>query len=255
MSGKKIVIQHSKTSVNFTEVFASNSTLINRLKVDDFQLNRDDLKVEIKNYIHRLISKENYDQATLFFSDERHFLCPNRVVEESEEHLLYQLTIADEGSKADVSADDITALRVKNVYSLPKEWKDFYEKQFPNIEILHTASYWLKNLPIKQHIGFRVVVLIEPDYVAITLLDGEKMTFYNSFYYQSINDIIYYFLFVLQQKKKMDQSGSLILVSCDEQNDETIQYFKEIIKNQQLIPEISIENTQYLIKNYIDENS
>ena len=62
------------------------------------------------------------------------------------------------------------------------------------------------------------------------MVKENKLLFYNYFEYQDVNDILYHYLFSIQQKDLVNESATIQLCKGVGSSEETISMFMELIK-------------------------
>jgi len=115
----------------------------------------------------------------------------------------------------EVAYDKLKTLESCNIYTLPVCIKEKLTELFSGCKIFHFSSMLIESLLIRyknQNINNTVFANVHSTHFDITVIDGEKLVFYNSFNYRSEEDFIYYLIFVLEQLKLNPEEVKLILL-------------------------------------------
>ena len=122
-----------------------------------------------------------------------------------------------------VRAERFNKLDAYGVYHLSLDLKNFLDTRFDNYRLRHQGNALIEStLSNKQleNLQVDVVLHVKRSFFEIVLLDNQKVTLYQSFEYQTFDDLLYYLFYVLEQFERDASSQSLLLigeigVDCD----------------------------------------
>lgn len=94
----------------------------------------------------------------------------------------------------------ISELGIVNIYELPLWIKSLFVVAFPRIKIVHRTTVLLKGVFDKPSYSGKIHLFIENRQFYFLISERSKLTYYNRFDYAELADLVYYVLFVLEQK-------------------------------------------------------
>ncbi len=98
----------------------------------------------------------------------------------------------------------IAELGIVNIYELPLWIKSLFVVKFPRIKIVHRSTVLLKGVFDQPTFSPKINLFIEEEQFYLILTERSKLTYFNRFDYKELADLVYYILFVLEQKE-LDQ--------------------------------------------------
>ena len=136
-------------------------------------------------------------------------------------------------------------LSIVNIYEMPLWIKSLFVVRFPRIKIIHRSTVILRGVFDQAIFKPKINLFVEKEQFYLLITDKSKLTFFNRFDYKSIADLVYYFLFVLEQKELDVNQFELLLFGTDQKwlADSKIQDFFE--------KKIEIQAKESLAKNFI----
>lgn len=158
-----------------------NEALYNLIDKDD-KLNQKykSIKIGIINSKSTLIPEPLFD-----FDKAREYLTLN--------HLLTDDDI--------IKVDSIKTLDAENIYTIPKQNEIMLQQHFIFPQIYHFSTALIESILIqnKNKTGKKTILHIQTNQFETMFIEDGKLIFYNSFFYQTKEDLIYYVLFTAQQ--------------------------------------------------------
>lgn len=102
----------------------------------------------------------------------------------------------------EIKVDKLNNLGAYSVYPVSKPLLSKINFLFPGCRIRHHSGCLIENILYlsrysNQH--FRLVLHVQHDHFEILLIENDTLQFYNSFSYQTYDDLFYYLFFVLEQ--------------------------------------------------------
>ena len=127
-------------------------------------------------------------------------LVPVPVFERGKEYLLLGLNCSLNGDDL-VYSDKLKQVDALNIFAVPSDLKRFIVAQFPLAEFHHYSTSLLEGIMLdtKKTGDKRVVLNVHASYFEIVIAEQKSLLFYNTFRYQSAEDVVYYLLFVFEQ--------------------------------------------------------
>lgn len=95
----------------------------------------------------------------------------------------------------------IPELGIVSIYEMPLWIKSLFVIKFPRCKIVHRSTVLLKGIFDQPTFSPKLHINIEKDHFYLLITKKMKLDYYNRFDYSVIADLIYYVLFVLEQKE------------------------------------------------------
>lgn len=139
----------------------------------------------------------------------------------------------------------IPELGIVNIYEIPLWVKSLFVIKFPRCKIVHRVTALLKGIFDQPTFSPKLHLNIEPDHFYFLITKKSKLAYYNRFDYREIADLVYYILFVLEQKEYEQADFELYLygVSSDWKH---LEEFKSFFKCKVNIAETPEESTAFI---------
>lgn len=102
----------------------------------------------------------------------------------------------------DIKVDKLNNLGAYSVYPVPKVLLNKINFLFPGCRIRHHSGCLIENMLYLARYGKtrpRLVLHVQHDHFEVIVLENDSLQFYNSFGYQTWDDLFYYLFFVLEQ--------------------------------------------------------
>ena len=127
-----------------------------------------------------------------------------------------------------VEADFIDSLRIYNLYGYPDALRNYILKKWPQAEIHHSTSVFLKNLP-KSEIPTVHVHVRNRDFDLAIMKD--QLLFFNNFKFQTKVDFSYYLLFAMQQHELSGLDTTVQFSGLIQPSSEIIELCRRYVKD------------------------
>lgn len=170
-------------------------------RVADMELHQSD-SLSNSDELFRVLEKDlgsrdlaSLQSVTCLIDGRTHTLVPKELYhpEATEKFLDFSFDIPNGYFTA---TDPIDSLNAYNLYGFPKSLRDRILYKWPQAEIIHSTSVFLKNLPQSPAPVVHVNVRNRDFDMAIM---KDKLLFFNNFKFQTKVDFCYYLLFAMQQ--------------------------------------------------------
>ncbi|MFL5752912.1 MAG: DUF3822 family protein [Bacteroidia bacterium] len=196
-----LVIEAGIDGFSYLLIDPKNSELL-ALQAYTFQaMDNTGLLANLKELESRLeLFRHGYKQVLVTWRDSLFTLVPNALFksEQKDIFLKFNHILSPEDQ---VMADEIRIADSRCVYSLSREVKLFFDKHFPNHKLKHFSTVHIEDsFSQPDRKGKRVVISIGQSLVNIAITD-KGLNFYNSFSYQSSEDLLYFILLSMEQNQ------------------------------------------------------
>lgn len=151
------------------------------------ELLKDDLfKLDFGNYI-------------LSSGSPRNTLIPVDLFSNSKPEAIFKLNYSDPIDNLDYNR--IPELGIVNIYELPLWIKSLFVIKFPRVKVVHRSTVLLKGIFDQPTFSPKAHVFIEENQFYLVITNRSKLVYFNRFDYKEPADLIYYLLFVFEQKE------------------------------------------------------
>lgn len=156
-------------------------------------------KEEVAAVLNQDYFKFDYDSFVLSAGTVRNTLVPVDLFAYSKPEEIFKLNFADPVDNLDYNR--IPELGIVNIYELPFWIKSLFVVRMPRVKIVHRSTVLLKGIFDQDSYFGKIHLLIEEEQFYLLLTKQSKLVCFNRFDYKELADIIYYVLFVLEQKE------------------------------------------------------
>lgn len=195
--------------------------------------------LNINNAIHQakdLLEKEKlfsmkFNSVSLGLINHDSTLVPNAVFEES--RINDYLNFNAKPENGEVKFDNVVNINGKNIYHLPNGLLDLFQNKYPGINLYHFSTPLIENLLAisSGNKEQQVFVHIQYRHFEIIVIEDKKLRFYNSFQYQTSEDLIYYLLFVFEQLNIDRNTAKVSILGEVKKGDTVYSIMYKYIKN------------------------
>ena len=147
-----------------------------------------------------ILKELNPDKIVLSVYSQQQSLVPNPLF--SKNHLKEILGLTcNVGKDQDVYADAISSANAHIIYGVPAALLEETGNRFKNASLFHAGSAFIESQIRlnKLQSEATVSVLIRNQYFDVVITHGSDLKLYNSYRFQSSEDIMYYLLFTMEQ--------------------------------------------------------
>lgn len=165
------------------------------------------------NKIKELLLNLKQKTIQINFVDPLYTLVPKALFEEErlETYLKFNHAI-DRPKDYDLLFDKVENLQLVIVYAVPKEIKNFFDQESILAKWHHFSKPLLEAASLRNTKEQLFQVHIQKNRFDALLVKGGKLQFFNSFNYETVDDFVYYLLYVMEQLKLDRESDSIELV-------------------------------------------
>ncbi len=179
----------------------------------------------------------HYHKANILWVSKDSVLIPNDFFNEQFAfdafRLCHQIKQTDE-----LLWNDMNALKAKNVFSMPAEFKDLLTKQFQNSAFYHHSTPFynkaiLHNIPDNHPTVF---VNIQKSYFHIAVPDRNQKHFINHFVYKEDVDVVYFILNVYKHQKLNHERSKLVAEGLVQNESKLIRLLQKYLRFVEIEP-------------------
>jgi hypothetical protein len=172
--------------------------------------------------------RHDYKQVLINWKDGLFTLVPNALYKAEQKNVFLEFNHTLP-FLSDVLSDEIKAADSRSVYAISKEVKSFFDKHFPNHKLKHFSTVLIED-SINIAKGKKVIINIGADLLSIAIVD-KGLKFYNSFPYQSSEDLLYFILLSLEQNQCDPQQTEVLICGEIEAGSGVHKILKQYIRN------------------------
>lgn len=145
--------------------------------------------------------ESEFDEVVLSWSGGRTTLVPVNVFNESDKEAIFQLSYGTDTDHEEVDYNRLSMQGIVNVYSIPFWVKSFFVLRFPRIIIQHEGTHLIRGIFAGQTFKLKTKIVIHENHFLIAMVKENNLQFYSSFEWNTVEDIVYYYSFSVQQQE------------------------------------------------------
>lgn len=149
----------------------------------------------------KLLLTGSYQRISFALNSADVTLVPSDLFSYTEKNTYLNLNTYTE-KDAEIRVDKLNNLSAFAVYAFPKQLLHKINFLFPACRIRHISTCLIENILYMVRYGRvspQLVLHVQKGNFQILHFEGENLSFYNSYYYQTFDDLFYYLFFVLEQ--------------------------------------------------------
>ncbi|WP_243735735.1 DUF3822 family protein [Christiangramia sabulilitoris] len=233
-SNKKLSIQVSLDGLSFC-ILNQDSKKICYLKKFEFEKQLDPIKVlsRIESiYEQEEELRQPVDEVILLFSNSLFTLVPEELFDE--ENAAGYLKFNTRILKTDFIASDKLDQGIVNVYIPYTNIINYFFDKYGEFEYRHGLSVLIDSLlnhKVENEESPRLYVHVQKNSYELLIIENGKLTFANSFEYETREDFLYYLLFTAEQLNLDPRKFELILLGDIKKDSEEYNMCWDYIKN------------------------
>ena len=140
-----------------------------------------------------------YKSVSVSVSTQRTTLVPSTVFNTSTAKDIFKLNHTEPYDNIDYTR--LSVIGLVTIYEIPLWIKSVFIKRFLRIKVLHSSTVLLKGIFNQSTFKPKAHIFKENNLFYILLTDKNKLNYFNLFNSSSVADLVYYYLFVLDQKE------------------------------------------------------
>ena len=190
---------------------------------------KDNTATEITEIINNDANlKAEFFSQSIAFINFPSTLVPDKLYKEEEAETLLAFNTKVNGK---VLADNIFSQKAYLIYSVPESILNIVSNFFPNAKYKAQESILIQQYSQLNTKNKKAYLYLNEQKVGITIFNGDKLIFNNSFKYDSKEDLLYYVLFSFEQLKLSPDSINVSVFGNIEETDESFSLMYEYIRN------------------------
>jgi hypothetical protein len=201
-------------------------------------------------FIEKGYRDKNYDDYSLSWYSVYSTLLPNNVFSETNPEDIFRLCYSADIPHNHIDYNRIPELSIVNVYAIPLWVKSFFVIKFPRIVIQHEGSHLLHGIFAGSTFKLKATIILHNESFNLVISNENGLQFYSQFDWQTIDDVVYHFMYTLQQKSLLSHSGNLTICSSVGASEEQASDLKEKLSSLNDLKTIKIDINSYLLLNY-----
>jgi len=156
-------------------------------------------KEELKAHLNHALFDLEFGSYSLSAGTERNTLIPSSLFNFADLADIFKLNYPT--PHEDLDYNRLAELSIVNIYEMPLWIKSLFVIRFPRIKIVHRSTVLLKGVFDQAIFKPKINLFVEDSQFYMLITERSKLVFYNRFDYKTIADLVYYVLFVLEQKE------------------------------------------------------
>ena len=190
---------------------------------------KDNTATEITEIINNdAILKADFSSQSVAFVNFPSTLVPSKLYKKEEAETLLAFNTKVNGT---VLADNIVSQKAHLIYSVPESILTIVSNFFPKAKYKSQESILIQQYSQLNNEKKKAYLYLNEQKVGITIFDGDKLIFNNSFKYTSKEDLLYYVLFSFEQLKLSPDSIEVTVFGTIEDTDESFSLMYKYIRN------------------------
>lgn len=244
-----LAIELSETAVHFARIEDAVVKSIDRFSF------KDKIDYRYKEQLDQFLTEKGFreiefDEYSLSWYSMQSTLLPNNVFGESNSEDLFRLCYSEDIPANHIDYNRIPELSIVNVYAIPLWVKSFFVIKFPRIVIQHEGSHILHGIFSGSTYKMKAVISLHDHSFSLVIANENGLQFYSQFDLQTVDDVVYHFMYTLQQKKYIGQSGSILLYAGVGAAETQLTELKEKLTSLKDLSTFKIEINSHLLLNY-----
>lgn len=245
----QLAIELSESAVTFASI--ENGVI---QSVDKFHF-KDKIDYRYKEQLEQIFIEKgyrerSYDEYSLSWYSLYSTLLPNNVFEETKTDQLFQLCYKEIIPHETIDYNRIPELAIVNVFSIPLWVKSFFVIKFPRIVIQHEGSHLLHGIFSGSTYKLKATIVLHDASFNLVLANESGLQFYAHFDFQSAEDVIYHFMYTLQQNGFLGQKGTLTICTSVGSTEEMATEIKSKLSSLSDLASFNIEINSHLLLNF-----
>ena len=204
---RHIFIELSANTVRF---FVNSGDLIQTFEFTFTDKKDYRYKEQLDDFLEQAgLKLQDFEECTISWSSFLSTLIPSNIFSESNPEALFSLCYGKEIPLSHVDYNRIPEQGIVNLFEIPLWVKSFFVIRFPRSVIQHEGSHLIRGMFAEPSFKLKAQLLVYANYFVLAIVKENKLQFYSMFNYQENDDIVYNFMFSLQQKEYMGEISAI----------------------------------------------
>lgn len=212
MKGLHLAIDINFSAVRFVKLNGSE-VLEDRLF---FFLDRQDYryKPQLDEFWSGLGWQESdFEDVTLSWSENQSTIVPVNIFNESNKEAIFQLCFGAPEVTNVIDYNRLPLQNLVNVYAIPLWVKSFFVIRFPRIIMQHEGTHVLRGVFSGATYKLKSKLVVHQNHFLLVIVQDNKLKFSSTFNFSSVEDVVYYFSYTVQQLELGSTAKELELIA------------------------------------------
>jgi hypothetical protein len=211
MSKKQLVVDINRYAVRFTR-------MVDHTPEQQFTFHfKDKSDFGYKDQLDLFLGKTDFraldwDEYSLSWFSDKTSVLPSSIFSETTHTAVFQLAFGNDIPENDIDFNRMPEFSGVNVYEIPIWVKSFFVTRFPRMILQHEGTHMMRGLLNGPSFKLKLVLSLQENKFILAAVKDTELKYYNSFEYQTVEDIIYHTAHLLQQNNWSDETGQLSIV-------------------------------------------
>lgn len=241
VSNTQLTIHISRTSVHVAEVLRSTRKIVRSNSLELHESTPAQYRSTLTDFFNSNGFDKEYDEVSAAWSTAHNALIPLRVYNDTDPKSLYSLLFGHEIDQKTIDFNRLMELSIVSVFEMPDWVKSFFVIKYPRITIKHEQALVLRAVFQTSTFGKAIHISLCDDYMNVFLVHYDELKFSNTFEYQTVDDMLYYSMYVLEQQEWKDESVKLYSYFVSDQKRELLDEFEKKLKLIKSAENISVQ--------------
>jgi hypothetical protein len=195
-----------------------------------------------------LLKNYNFKNISVELLNEQSTLVPSALFREEDASKYFHFNF-NAGDSA-IHSQPVRAFDAVNVFGVPELLNETMNHLFGNYDLHHHSTALLEGIHLSfKKSGEKLFFLnIRKDYIDIVVTEGKKLIFFNSFNTKSIDDLVYYVMFVCDRLQLNPETVSTYLLGAVERESAIYNLLYKYIRNIRFAPRPDVFSFSYVFK-------
>jgi len=248
VSSTQLTIHISRTSVHVAEVLRSNQEIVRQNSVELLENTPDGYKKRLKEIFDDLNLRDDYAEYTMAWGTPNQALVPLSAFNETSAKSVFQLMFGEGIDEKMIDFNRLMELSMVSVFEIPDWVKSFFIMRFPQIVFKHEHAMTLRALFQKNTFKRKITISFSDEYMNISIINKNELTFSNSFDFQTPEDVLYHLLFVLEQEGLTNEEGEINFLYVDEKTKSKAEATQKLLNELNAFKKIKVNTIESVLK-------
>lgn len=193
--------------VAYTVIDTVNTAILKHAELRFKSRTSEDIKDELKAWLLQEDKLNFSGEVSLSFSGMNCTLIPQNLFGEIDKQGIYAFNFGK--TEHEVDYNRFPELGLMTIYELPQWLKSFFVLRYPSIVIQHESTHLIRGIFKGGTFRPTVYIAAENTFFYLLLVDKNKLLFFNTFSCSTVEDYVYYILFILKQQALEEKELSI----------------------------------------------
>jgi hypothetical protein len=249
MSKKQLIVDIDRESVRFTRL---DGVTVEQQFHFDF---KDKSDFGYKDQLDLFLGKTDFrsldwDEYSLSWFSEKSTLLPFSIFNETDFLKVFELAYGKTVEEKSIDFNRIPEFSCANIYEIPLWVKSFFVTRFPRMVMQHEGSHAIRGLISGAGFGLNILISLHENHFLILATKNNELKYYNTFEYQTAEDVVYHTAHLIQQNNWQKEKGKLRFVPSLIKSKEKADKVHDMLKKLPPFEQLKIEESQHLLSQF-----